>query len=152
MRTVRMLCCLFALLLTCVAGLARDQWTIHDQVYDMDTVIYPHQVGPGMICVKYEVPDIPLLVNVLEMDLTNPYAMMEPCLGGGYAVGMETPLSMAERNNWPGHDVVGAINGDFFNNQSSKEMGIPMSGQVTNGELLVSSHNRACFVLDNDNQ
>ena len=146
-----MLCCLVALLLTCVAGLARDQWTIRDKVYDVDTVIVPHLVGPGMTCVKYHVQEIPLLVNVLEMDLTNPYAMMEPCLGGGYAVGLETPLSMAERNDWPGHDVVGAINGDFFNNQSSKEMGIPMSGQVTNGELLVSSHNRACFVLDDDN-
>lgn len=136
---------------TSMAG-ARDQWIIRDKAYDVDTVIFPHMAGPGMVCAKYQVIGIPLLVSVLEMDITNPYTMMEPCLGGGYAVGTETPLSMAARNDRPDHNVVGAINGDFFNILSSKESGIPTSGQVTNGELLVSSHNRACFVLDNDNR
>ena len=136
---------------TSMAG-ARTQWVIRDKAYDVDTVIFPHMAGPGMTAAKYQVPEIPLMVSVLEMDITNPYCMMEPCLGKGYAVGTETPVSMAERSNWPGHDVVGAINGDFFNIISYKENGIPTSGQVTNGELLVSSHNRACFVLDNDNR
>ena len=139
---------MMALMLGTATVDARTQWTIRDVLYDVDTVIYPHQVGPGMISAKYNIAEIPLMISVLEMDLTNPYAMMEPCLGGGAAVGCETPPSMAARNNWPGHDVVGAINGDFFLTMSSKEMGTPTSGQVTNGELQVSSHNRACFILD----
>lgn len=143
---------LIGLILGTLTGLSANQWVIRDKAYDVDTIIFPHMVGPGMVAAKYQVPAIPMLVSVLEMDLTNPYAMFEPCLGGGYAVGTETPISMAERSDWPGHDVVGAINGDFFNIISSKEMGIPTSGQVTNGELLVSSHNRACFVLDDNNR
>ncbi len=152
MRKHLVITALAALVLgTSMAG-ARNRWVIRDKAYDVDTVIFPHMAGPGMITAKYQVPEIPLMVSVLEMDMTNPYCMMEPCLAKGYAVGTETPVSMAERSNWPGHDVVGAINGDFFNIISSKENGIPTSGQVTNGELLVSSHNRACFVLDNDNR
>ena len=151
MRTRLLIAAFAAMLLgTAMAG-ARTQWVIRDKAYDVDTVIFPHMTGPGMIAAKYQVPEIPLLVSVLEMDITNPYSMMEPCLGGGYAVGTETPLNMAARNDWPGHDIVGAINGDFFNIISYKENGIPTSGQVTNSELLVSSHNRACFVLDEDN-
>ena len=151
MRIRLVIAVLAALVLgTSMAG-ARTQWVIRDKAYDVDTVVFPHMAGPGMIVAKYQVAEIPLMVSVLEMDMTNPYCMMEPCLAKGYAVGTETPISMAERSNWPGHDVVGAINGDFFNIISYKENGIPTSGQVTNGELLVSSHNRACFVLDNDN-
>ena len=151
MRTRFLLTVLVLAVLGTTTASALNQWIIRDKAYDVDTIIFPHMAGPGMICAKYQVPDIPLLVSVLEMDINNPYTMMEPCLGGGYAVGTETPLSMAARNDRPGHNVVGAINGDFFNILSSKESGIPTSGQVTNGELLVSSHNRACFVLDNDN-
>ena len=152
MRTRFVLAVLVLAALGMATADARNQWMIRDKAYDVDTVIFPHVAGPGMICAKYQVPDIPLLISVLEMDITNPYAKMEPCLGGGYAVGTETPLSMAARCDSAGHRVVGAINGDFFNILSSKESGIPTSGQVTNGELLVSSHNRACFVLDADNR
>ncbi len=151
MRTRQLIAALAALLLGTVTASALNQWIIRDKAYDVDTVIFPHMVGPGMISAKYQVPEIPLLVSVLEMDLTNPYAMVEPCLGGGHAVGTETPLSMAARNDRPGHDVVGAINGDFFNIISYRESGIPTSGQVSNGELQVSSHNRACFILDENN-
>ena len=151
MRIRLVIAVLAALVLGTSMADARTQWVIRDKAYDVDTVVFPHMAGPGMIVAKYQVAEIPLMVSVLEMDMTNPYCMMEPCLAKGYAVGTETPISMAERSNWPGHDVVGAINGDFFNITSYKENGIPTSGQVTNGELLVSSHNRACFVLDNDN-
>lgn len=139
---------LVALLLVPVISSANNQWTIRGVGHDVDTIIFPHQVGPGMIAAKYSVPDFPFLVSVVEMDLTNPYTLMESCLGTGHAVGTETPISMAERSTGPNHEVVGAINGDFFLTMSSKEMGIPTSGHVSNGELQVSSHNRGCIVID----
>lgn len=139
---------LAALLLGTATGLARDQWTIGDKAYDVDTLIFPHLVGPGVTAAKYDIPALPLKVSVTEMDLTNPYMVMETCLGGEKSVACETPVNMATRNTRPGHEVVAAVNGDFFMTSPTNEVGLPLSGQVRGGELVLSSHNRACLVLD----
>lgn len=141
---------LVALLMGTVTGSARDQWTIGDKAYDVDTLIFPHLVGPGVIAAKFDIPALPLKVSVTEMDLTNPYMVMETCLGADKSVGSETPVNMATRNTRPGHEVVAAVNGDFFMTSPTNEVGLPLSGQVRGGELVLSSHNRACFMLDEE--
>ena len=133
-----------------LSGLARDQWVIGDKAYDVDTLIFPHLAGPGVTAAKFDLPAMPLKVSVVEMDLTNPYIVMETCLGGEKSVACESPVNMAVRNNRPGHEVVGAVNGDFFMTSPTNEVGLPLSGQVRDGELVLSSRNRACLVLDND--
>ena len=140
------------LLLVAVTGIARDKWTIGDKEYEVDTLIFPHLAGPGLTAAKYDVPALPLKVSVVEMDLTNPYIFMETCLGADKSVGTETPVNMVTRNTRAGHEVVGAVNGDFFMTSPSNEVGLPLSGQVRNDELVLSSHDRACLVLDNDNR
>ena len=152
MKRPFLLVALVALLMGTVTGQARDQWTIGDKKYDVDTLIFPHLAGPGVTAAKYDIPELPLKVSVVEMDLTNPYIVMETCLGGEKSVACETPVSMASRNNRPGHEVVGAVNGDFFMTSPTNEVGLPLSGQVRNDELVLSSHNRACLVLDNENR
>ena len=139
-------------LLVMVTAFARDQWVIGDKAYEVDTLIFPHLAGPGVIAAKYDIPALPLKVSVVEMDLTNPYIVMETCLGAEKSVGTETPVNMALRNTRPGHEVVSALNGDFFMTSPTNEVGLPLSGQVRNDELVLSSHNRACLVLDNDNR
>ena len=143
---------LFALLIGYTTGAARDQWIIGDRAYEVDTLIFPHLVGPGVTAAKFDIPALPLKVSVTEMDLTNPYIVMETCLGAEKSVGTETPVNMATRNTRPGHEVVAAVNGDFFMTSPTNEVGLPVSGQVRGGELVLSSHNRACLVLDNDNR
>ena len=64
----------------------------------------------------------------------------------------ETPVKMATRNTRPGHEVVAAVNGDFFMTAPTNEVGLPVSGQVRSQELVLSSHNRACLVLDGNNR
>jgi len=146
----RYVICLAALSLLALSGLARDHWTIGDKAYEVDTLIFPHLVGPGVMAAKYDIPDLPLKVSVVEMDLTNPYMKMETCLGAEKSVGSETPVNMATRNSRPGHEVVGAVNGDFFMTSPTNEVGLPLSGQVRDGELVLSGHNRACLVLDDE--
>ncbi len=146
------LLCAITLSLTLATGVARDLWTIGDKSYEVDTLIFPHLVGPGVTAAKYDIPAMPLKVSVVEMDLTNPYIIMETCLGGEKSVATETPVSMATRNTRPGHEVVAAVNGDFFMTSPTNEVGLPLSGQVRNDELVLSSHNRACLVLDENNR
>ena len=148
MRQSLLLLTLIALLSCPATGSARDQWVIGDKAYDVDTLIFPHLVGPGVYAAKYDIPDLPLKVSVTEMDLTNPYIVMETCLGGEKSVACETPVNMATRNTRPGHEVVAAVNGDFYMTSPANEVGLPLSGQVRGGELVLSSHDRACLVLD----
>ena len=140
------------LAMTATIATARDQWTIGDKAYDVDTLVFPHLVGPGVTAAKFDLPALPLKVSVTTMDLTNPYMVMETCLGAERSVGSETPVNMATRNTRAGHEVVAAINGDFFMTSPTNEVGLPVSGQVRNGELVLSSHNRASLVLDQDNR
>ena len=108
---------------------AKTQWTVGSKVFDVDTLVFPHMVGPGVIFAKYDLPAMPLKVSVMEMDLTNKYVDFETCKGGDKGVAEENPLSMATRNNRPGHEVIGATNGDFYFFQNTLENGIPRSGQ-----------------------
>ena len=100
---------------------ANSQWTVGSKVFDVDTLVFPHMVGPGVIFAKYDLPAMPLKVSVMEMDLTNKYVDFETCKGGDKGVAEENPLSMATRNNRPGHEVIGATNGDFYFFQNTLE-------------------------------
>lgn len=148
MRIHFLLTVLLAVSLGFSTGTARDQWVISGHAYDVDTLIYPHLVGPGVTSAKFDIPALPLKVSVTEMDLTNPHMVLETCMGGGYSWGVETPPHMATSNTRPGHEVVAAVNGDFFITSVLSEIGIPLSGQVSEGEMLESTHNCACFVMD----
>ncbi len=129
---------------------AKTQWTINQKAYDVDTLVYPHQVGPGVVFSKYDLPGMPLKVSVMEMDLKNKYIDFETCLGGDKGVSQENPLSMATRNDRQGHEVVGATNGDFYFYQNTLENGIPRSGQFRRDECVTNPVGRACFVLSDD--
>ncbi len=138
-----------ALLLTMPMN-ARTQWTVGGKVFDVDTLVFPHPVGPGVIFAKYDLPAMPLKVSVMEMDLTNKYVDFETCKGGDKGVCEENPLSMATRNDRPGHEVIGATNGDFYFYQNTLENGIPRSGQFKLDECVTNPVGRACFVLDDN--
>lgn len=81
------------------------------------------------ICL-YDIPAYPLKFHVMEVDLTNPYVDIETCLSGDKAVATETLSSMSARNNRPGHEVLGATNGDFYQYQDPIEIGIPAAGNT----------------------
>ncbi len=146
--------CFIASLLMLVAAMtaSASTWTLNGRAYQLDTLIYPHPVGPGVILTKYDLPELPLKVSVMEVDLKNPYMRMETCLGGETAVGCETPASMIARNTAPGHEVVGACNGDFYLTSPPAMVGMPRSGQLRRGEVVVNPVGVAAFVLDDQNR
>jgi hypothetical protein len=89
------------------------------------------RVGPGMVYKHITVPSRLWNINVLEIDLTNPYVIMETMKANDRLSGYETTSSMAARKNAPGHEVVGAVNGDFYGTG-----GVPLNTQVVNGQIL----------------
>ncbi len=142
----------FLILLICsfsISG-AKNTWTINGNVYEVDTMVYKHLVGPGTTFAKYNLPGKPLKVSVLEMDLRNKYVDFETCKGGDKGVSQEQPTSMYSRNDYPGHDMIGATNGDFYFYQNVVENGIPRSGQFKKNECITNPVGRAAFVLTDD--
>ncbi|MGE5315891.1 MAG: phosphodiester glycosidase family protein, partial [Acidobacteriota bacterium] len=89
-------------------------------------------VGPGMIYTHYTVSSVPWEMDVLEIDLRNPYLRLETAKAGDRYAGLEKTSAMAARKSAPGHRVIGAINADFFDMSNGK----PINIQVAQGEFV----------------
>ncbi|MEN3037996.1 MAG: hypothetical protein ABDI07_02390 [Candidatus Kryptonium sp.] len=81
-----------------------------------DTIISKY-VGPGVKHTFINFPSVPWTINILEIDITNPFITLETVKarkdGREQLKALEKTSSMAGRKNYSGHIVVGAINGDF---------------------------------------
>ncbi len=89
-------------------------------------------VGPGMIHWQIEAPTVPWVLDVLELDLTNPYLEFETVeANDARAGGNELTTDIAARKDVPGRRVVGAINADFFTGG-----GNTVSASVSNGQVV----------------
>ncbi|MBI5471865.1 MAG: phosphodiester glycosidase family protein [Ignavibacteriae bacterium] len=93
-------------------------------------------VGPGCIHMKLVAPAVPWTINVLEVDLDNPYITMESVKALDRMTGFERTSSMAARNSFAGHTVIGATNGDYYSST-------PTNMQIRNGEMLLKSIHRS---------
>ena len=93
-------------------------------------------VGPGSTHRKFVAPTVPWTINVLQIDLRNPYIKMETAKGQDRLTGSERTSSMASRNSYAGHTVLGAVNGDFYGTT-------PTNIQVRNGEVLLKPIDRS---------
>lgn len=96
----------------------------------IDTVLSV-PAGPGVWHRKLVAPTIPWTFNVLQIDLRNSYLTMETAKANDRLAGYERTSAMAARNSYPGHAVIGAVNGDFYGGS-----GVPISIQVRKGEVL----------------
>ncbi|WP_455585435.1 phosphodiester glycosidase family protein [Bacteroides sp.] len=105
-----------------------NEVAVAGQKYQKEILVHPHQVGAGVTYYAYRLPMRPLEVFFLKVDLTNPYVSMETRLANdsigtsiaGTYRGLETVKSISVRNSYPGHQVIGAVNGDFFNGNELK--------------------------------
>lgn len=93
-------------------------------------------VGPNAVHHHEYREQGPWNLNVLEIDLTHQYNILETVKANDLVYGNETTSSMAGRNNSEGHRIVGAINGDFY-----ATGGIPIGAQVRKGVLLKRPYN-----------
>lgn len=125
---------------------------INGTVYTVDTIQHKHTIGQGTTYASFALPDYPLKVYVMEIDLTNPFVQIETCLSKDSALALERPTDMVKRKTAPGHEVIGATNGDFYFYQDPIEIGIPRSGQFRKNECVTNPTGRASFVLGADDK
>ncbi len=106
------------------------------------------KVGPGAIHRVYVDPFKPWNINVFEVDLTNPLIKIETAKGDDRLYGFERTSSMAQRKSSPGHTVIGAVNGDFYNTST----GEPLTTQLINGEMLKTPINWWSIAFNTENK
>lgn len=126
--------CIFVFMLISFTNYAQDSIYIRGIKYKVDTIIQKHDVGLGTMHTYYNLPDMPLLVNVLEVDYSNPFIKVETCLSNDTINDKERPTSMAQRKTKTGHTVFATVNGDFYNTQYPNA-GTPVNGQILKGEV-----------------
>ena len=91
-------------------------------------------VAPGVLHQKYWQPKLPWTLNVLIVDLMNPYITVESLLAGDVLGASEKTSSQVLNKSYEGHEAVGGINADFYGGSR----GIPISTQIRNGEIVIT--------------
>ncbi|MDP2302537.1 MAG: phosphodiester glycosidase family protein [Ignavibacteria bacterium] len=104
------------------------------------------QVGMGVNYYKVVALSAPYSINILEIDLRNSYNSIETVKAQDRLNGYERTSSMALRNSYSGHRVVGAVNGDFYGSG-----GIPINIQIKNGEILRNPNGLSTLGFDINN-
>ena len=89
------------------------------------------QVGPGVMYYSETRSAGPWEMDVVVIDLENPWLTLKTVKSNDRLAGFEKTSSMAARNNRLGHRVVAAINGDFYDGT-----GLPIGAQVSNGQVV----------------
>ncbi len=102
------------------------------------------QVGDGIFYYVIEAPSVPWTIDVVEVDITRSGTTLETVKAQDTFGGYEHTSSMAQRKSFDGHEVVAAINGDFYGG------GNPTNAQVIQGEIIKGPISRDVFGYTED--
>jgi hypothetical protein len=104
------------------------------------------KIGPGVIQYHHVIDSGPWNINIIKIDIRNPWLKFRSVKAGDKLMAFEKTSSMAARNNYEEHKVVAAINGDFYNTSTGEQVG----SQVADGELLKAVNNWLDIAFDVD--
>lgn len=102
------------------------------------------QIGDGIFHYTIEAPAVPWTFDVVEVDLTKAETRLETVKAQDTFGGYEKTSSMSQRKSYEGHQVVAAVNGDFYGG------GNPTNAQVIKGEIITRPINRDVFGYTKD--
>ncbi|WP_020402514.1 phosphodiester glycosidase family protein [Gracilimonas tropica] len=97
------------------------------------------QIGHGIFHYTIEAPSVPWTIDVVEIDITESSTTLETVKAEDSFSGYERTSSMAKRKSTAGHQVVAAVNGDFYGG------GTPTNAQVIKGDIMKGPINRDVF-------
>lgn len=105
------------------------------------TRIIDRDLGPGVHYMRLRLPDYPLNVNILTMDMDNEYNTIETTIANETQFGTELLVNAAARQTREGHKVLGGANANFFVTSSFPPYGpllngVHVVGCVRNGQIV----------------
>lgn len=117
---------------------------INGKDYEIATLAQ-RQIGPGTVWKRLRIPGYPLNVNLVTVDVSNPYARIETMQGAETVGKTESIVAAATRVSAPGHNVLAGANGNFWcvANQapwSDLLIGTAFGGSVKNGKIITETN------------
>lgn len=114
---------------------------------NQDTIVH-RTVGPGVTYTRIVDSLVPWSIDVLRIEMNNPYIKLETVKAlDRMASGREKTSSMAARRNQAGHQVVGAVNADFF-----EGTGLTLNTQIERGEIIKRENGWDAFGFNDENK
>lgn len=113
-----------------------DIWGVSKKI---DTLTY-RQVGPGIRYAFMRLPEYPINVHMMTIDLNNQYNTVETFQSYDRTGSTESMTHAYSRLSSTGHTPIGSVNGNFWvvsgQGQPAELLGVPYSGSVRNGEMI----------------
>ena len=135
------------LLFTAIAstGIAvAETVTINEVDYKISTLI-DRDLGPGVRYTRLRIPDFPLNVNMLRIDVTNPYVSVETTQANDRLFNTESLVTAAKRQTTTGHVALAGANANFWcvSGQepfSDQLIGVTYNGNLRNGKIITETN------------
>ena len=125
------------------ADIAAESISIEGTDYDYNILI-EQEIGPGVRYRRLRFPSYPLNVNLLTVDLTNPYNRIETTIANESASGTESLAKAAERQSGSGHRAIAGANANFWIVASQPEYpnlaGTTRNVSLRNGKIVTESN------------
>lgn len=116
---------------------------LEGKTYSADVMI-DREIGPGIRHTRYRLPSYPLNINLLRVDLNNPYNRIETTVANESAKGTERLVDAAKRQSTESHRPVAAANANFWVVASQPENktynGTTRNASIRNGMIVTESN------------
>lgn len=117
--------------------------TLNNKDYEIQRLI-EHQIGPGTTYLRMRLPAYPLNVNVVMVDLNDPYNRIETTVAKESSRGTESLVTAAKRQSSEGHRPLAAANANFWIVATQPEefvfSGITRNVSLRNGKMITESN------------
>lgn len=139
----------FLLMLLFCASAANAQAVIGDKTYKVDTLLQK-TIGPGIVHTVVRIPEYPLNVYLLEVDMTNPYNRVETTQAVNQLGKTETLVNAYNRHKSYGKKPIAACNASFWCVSSQKPWydfmpGVPHGAEVVNDTIYVNTNRNGIY-------
>ncbi len=133
----------YALLFTASFAQATETVNLGGTDYEVVTLA-DREIGPGIRHTRFRLPSYPLNINVLRVDLNNPYNRIETTVANESAKGTESLVKAANRQSYSGHRAIAGANANFWVVASQPEQntytGTTRNASVRNGMIVTESN------------
>lgn len=117
---------------------------INDKSYDVEYLI-KQEKGPGILYQRIRIPGYPLNVNIVEVDLTNPYNRVETMQASETLYKTEKLETAAKRYTTDEKRVIAGANANFWCVSSQQPysdllIGATYNGNLRNGQIITETN------------
>ena len=144
MRKIGTLLCMLVCMLV-----ADAQVVIGTKTYSVDT-IFNREIGPGIVHTRVRIPDYPLNVYLLEIDMTNPYNRVETTQAVNRLGKTERLADAYKRHQSYGKKPIAACNASFWCVSDQRPWydfmpAVPHGAEVVNDTIYVNTSRNGLY-------